>query len=100
LSRPGSTLFPYTTLFRSFNVVMVDPERARCSLMAARHPKAVVVQGDFTDPDVLADLELGPTDAVLALTGWDEVNITVCLVAKALDRKSTRLNSSHVKISY
>lgn len=72
-----------------FNVVMVDPERARCSLMAARHPKAVVVQGDFTDPDVLADLELGPTDAVLALTGWDEVNITVCLVAKALGAAST-----------
>src|SRR5690606_12376835 len=42
-----------------------------------------------TDPEVLADLELGRSDVVLALTGWDEVNITVCLVAKALGAAST-----------
>lgn len=72
-----------------FSVMMVDPERARCSQMADRHPKAIVVHGDPTDPDVLADLELGASDVVLALTGWDEVNITVCLVAKALGAAST-----------
>lgn len=72
-----------------FPVVMVEQDRARCAVMSARHPKAIVVQGDPTDPDVLADLEVGRTDAVLALTGWDEVNITVCLVAKALGAAST-----------
>lgn len=72
-----------------FSVVLVDRDRARCSQLASRHPKAVVVHGDATDPDVLSELELGPSDAVLSLTGWDEVNITVCLVAKALGAAST-----------
>lgn len=72
-----------------FGVVMVDPERARCAQMSARHPKAVIIHGDPTDPAVMSDLDLDDTDAVLALTGWDEVNITVCLVAKALGAAST-----------
>lgn len=72
-----------------FSVVIIDPERPRCYAMSARHPKAVVVHGDPTDPAVLGDLEIGATDAVLALTGWDEVNITVCLVAKALGAAAT-----------
>lgn len=72
-----------------FSVVMVDPDRARCGAMAARHPKAVVVHGDPTDPAVMTDLEIGSSDAVLALTGWDEVNITACLVAKAMGAAST-----------
>lgn len=72
-----------------FAVMMVDPDRGRCTSLAARHPKAVVVHGDPTDPAVLADLDLNETDVVLALTGWDEVNITVCLVAKAMGVAST-----------
>lgn len=72
-----------------FSVAMVDADRTRCASMAARHPKAVVVHGDPTDPAVLAELDVDDTDAVLALTGWDEVNITVCLVAKALGAAST-----------
>lgn len=72
-----------------FSVIMCDPERSRCALMSSRHPKAVVVHGDPTDPAVMADLDLGESDAVLALTGWDEVNITACLVAKALGAAAT-----------
>lgn len=72
-----------------FSVVMVDPDRARCSTMSARHPKAVIVHGDPTDPAVFGDLDLSASDVVLALTGWDEVNITGCLVAKALGAAST-----------
>jgi trk system potassium uptake protein len=72
-----------------FSVVMVDPDRARCGAMSARHPKAVVVHGDPTDPELMTDLEIGSSDAVLALTGWDEVNITACLVAKAMGAAST-----------
>ncbi len=72
-----------------FSVVMIDPDRTRCSNMAGRHPKAIILCGDPTDPAVLRDLDLGGTDAVLALTGWDEVNITSCLVAKAMGATAT-----------
>lgn len=76
-------------LAAGFSVIVVDSNRERCAKISARHPKAVVIFGDPIDPDVLSDLELGGTDAVLALTGWDEMNITACLVAKALGAAST-----------
>lgn len=72
-----------------FSVVLIDPDRTRCMSIAARHPKAVVLCGDPTDPAVFSDLELSDTDVLLALSGWDEVNITSCLVAKAKGAAST-----------
>src|SRR5690625_6280622 len=66
---PRSTLFPYTTLFRS------------------------QLRGGGGDDDAVADLrerELGERDAVEG----DRCGVVVG------DRKSTRLNSSHVAISY
>src|SRR2546430_10430737 len=67
---PRSTLFPYTTLFRSFEVG--DEDRAR----AGSHGRAVC--DDRVDG--LAPALDRPT--------------------RGLDRKSTRLNSSHSQISY
>src|SRR2546430_4107825 len=70
---PRSTLFPYTTLFRSFRL-LVRPERAR------------LLQDRVRDPD-LADVVQQPRDAQ-------------ALEVLSRDRKSTRLNSSHSQISY
>src|SRR3712207_7738061 len=79
---PRSTLFPYTTLFRS------DLLREVCSQTSA----PVVASGGISSLDDLPALrELVP----LGLEG--------AIVGKALyagDRKSTRLNSSHANISY
>jgi len=65
------------------SVVIVDEDADRCRYVAGRHPFALVINGDPTDPDVLAELDLGSKDVVLALSGWDEVNLMACLVAKA-----------------
>ncbi|HIE22483.1 MAG TPA: Trk system potassium transporter TrkA, partial [Acidimicrobiia bacterium] len=65
------------------SVVVVDGSEDRCSLLASRHPQALIVCADPTDPQVMSDLELGPSDVVMGLTGWDEVNLLSCLVAKA-----------------
>src|SRR5437868_15203952 len=70
---PRSTLFPYTTLFRSGGILLPDtakqkPQRGR-----------VLAVG----PGKLRDN--GQRSAI---------------IAQLADRKSTRLNSSHVSISY
>jgi len=65
------------------SVVVIDEDQSRCRYLASRHPDALVVCGDPTDPDVAGELELGPKDVVMGLTGWDEVNMLGCLVAKA-----------------
>src|SRR5438034_7921115 len=70
---PRSTLFPYTTLFRSATGQDVIP-RARAVLLAVERPH----------PQSL--------DAGHRLTRFQ--------LADVGDRKSTRLNSSHTVISY
>src|SRR3712207_7770699 len=75
---PRSTLFPYTTLFRSLHV------GARDRVVA--HVAALQV----------TVAHVGAADRVLA-----DVAATHVVVAQVLrDRKSTRLNSSHANISY
>jgi trk system potassium uptake protein TrkA len=65
------------------SVVIIDEDADRCTTLASRHSQALVLCGDPTDPDVLGDLDLGPKDVAIGLTGWDEVNLLGCLVAKA-----------------
>src|SRR2546422_2156081 len=75
---PRSTLFPYTTLFRS-----AGAESGRIRRHTGRHAPA-------RDPDGRADADraLGRCALARRRDGPD------------LDRKSTRLNSSHGYISY
>jgi trk system potassium uptake protein len=64
--------------------VVLDHEEVRCRRMAQEHPGSLVVRADPTDPMVYGEQQVGPDDAVLALTGWDEVNVMSCLVGKAM----------------
>src|SRR2546430_5917460 len=79
---PRSTLFPYTTLFRSHE----DRQPAVVALLV---PPPVVVAGDRGQRRVRAQL---PVDLEGGVVGAD--------VLVDGDRKSTRLNSSHSQISY
>src|SRR3712207_7656068 len=83
---PRSTLFPYTTLFRS----SAEAPELRHGLQLHRRGRAV--PGDGHDGQaVLAagEARRGPT-----------VLEVVPQRRQGLDRKSTRLNSSHANISY
>src|SRR5256885_9557230 len=78
---PRSTLFPYTTLFRS-NVALGPG-------VAGRDVEQI-------DPGVGGDVP-GPTFRHLGVVGLVEQGGNPEL---EVDRKSTRLNSSHLVISY
>src|SRR3712207_7057774 len=83
---PRSTLFPYTTLFRSA-ARCGDRERAivrQVVLPAGRLVLAAVVRRAVADEVPRAGLPVGPP----------------AVVGELPDRKSTRLNSSHANISY
>src|SRR5437879_8760497 len=87
---PRSTLFPYTTLFRS---IMVDESSglARYDLSAARFGAA---HATAASTDVFRWISYLGTTPVAAVV----VVAVTALMWK--DRKSTRLNSSHRCISY
>src|SRR5690606_40612669 len=91
---PSSTLFPYTTLFRSQEGrLLLDgahpaARRGRAGLVL-QDPDSQLVLARVGDDVAFACENLGvPPEEI-----WPRVR-------RALDRKSTRLNSSHVKISY
>src|SRR5256885_7203341 len=73
---PRSTLFPYTTLFRS--VLPTEQDRQH----GDQHAHHRVLRPEFA-----SDVHMGETETH---AGGDGVG----------DRKSTRLNSSHLVISY
>src|SRR3712207_7337384 len=84
---PRSTLFPYTTLFRSnTGIFCFDGGALRDALDAITPDNA---QGEYYLPDVLPVMR----------TRGQRVAAHV-VDDHALDRKSTRLNSSHANISY
>src|SRR5205085_8566434 len=86
---PRSTLFPYTTLFRS-----QPPGAAHRG--AADHPARLRRGGDRL-PDALGD---DRSAALVHRHGALERQGGAARVISEGDRKSTRLNSSHSQISY
>lgn len=89
----GSTrlaeLTAHMMLEDGYEVILIDQDAGRCRKIAERLPKALVINDDPTNPDALASLHMDERDAVLALTGWDEVNVLGSLAAKALGAKTT-----------
>src|SRR3712207_8336318 len=85
---PRSTLFPYTTLFRSAHLAQARRGLARMRERTARLDTSAA--GDWVSQLVL---ESAMYARMRALEDDPEVPLF-------LDRKSTRLNSSHANISY
>jgi trk system potassium uptake protein TrkA len=72
-----------------YEVIVIDEDPARCRKLAEHQGKTLVICDDPTDPETLRSLNLDDRDAVLGLTGWDEVNVLGCLLGKALGASST-----------
>jgi trk system potassium uptake protein TrkA len=69
--------------------LIVDQDPERMLEITESLPRAIGVVGDPTDPKLLQSEGIDTADAVLALTGWDEINILGCLVAKAVGVPTT-----------
>src|SRR5690606_41793461 len=89
---PRSTLFPYTTLFRSQRIEQRQKDQP-CS--KREDPVAEQAVSHQRRGDRVAErIQPRPPDAIAHLIVDRDVTVA------DRDRKSTRLNSSHVKISY
>src|SRR3712207_8086823 len=78
---PRSTLFPYTTLFRSY------------------HLRLIILKQTFLSSHPLLNSRLVFPTAHLAHSLGSLIGVSNSTCPKQ-DRKSTRLNSSHANISY
>src|SRR5690606_41718503 len=93
--RSGAACFPSTTLFRSDlldrdDIEVWSPARQRLEIERVREQ----TRGRYTRKDL--QVPEGPADKQACRSHKDQQK--PCL--QVLDRKSTRLNSSHVKSSY
>src|SRR3712207_6933725 len=86
---PRSTLFPYTTLFRSFD----QPALIRaggvilCTFIGLKAPEIFL-------SNAIQKRQVSIRQA------WPDALDLLLICVEAGDRKSTRLNSSHANISY
>src|SRR5690606_40595058 len=88
---PISTLFPYTTLFRSLLLIHV----VRLADLGEHHAREIRSVRAF----VLLSESFDEQAELIASEAADN-GFARQYARETLDRKSTRLNSSHVKISY
>src|SRR3712207_7153859 len=87
---PRSTLFPYTTLFRSGEQTAEEVKKR----IGSAAPTGQIEEMEIKGRDIVGGV---PKTVVL---NSDEVREALAETVNSIDRKSTRLNSSHANISY
>src|SRR3712207_8951627 len=90
---PRSTLFPYTTLFRSSRVLQVTTLAHEDGAVGVCEIRSTL------DPSVLLGRASVVGVAVVVRSSSGQVSVAELPLSPS-DRKSTRLNSSHANISY
>lgn len=86
----GSKIGIQTALILSklgIKVKLIEMDRERCEEIAEKIPRGLVINGDGTDIELLKSEGIETTDGFVAVTGYDEDNLLVALLAKHLGTK-------------
>jgi len=81
-------------LKNGINVKIIETNRSRCDELTALLPKAIIINGDGTNPDLLREEGIADVDSFVPLTGIDEQNVMLTLHAKRLSKAKviTKIN--------
>ncbi|MBO4242530.1 MAG: Trk system potassium transporter TrkA [Clostridiales bacterium] len=76
------------------SVKIIEMSRARCDELNTLLPKAIIINGDGTNPDLLKEEGIADVDSFVPLTGIDEQNVMLTLHAKRLSKAKviTKIN--------
>ncbi|MCF0150719.1 MAG: Trk system potassium transporter TrkA [Firmicutes bacterium] len=64
------------------SVKIIETDRARCELLSQQLDEVLVLNGDATDTSLLEEENISSMDAFVAVTGFDEENLLLSLIAK------------------
>ena len=81
----GGSIALYLTdllINRNFEVTVIEHDKDRAYEFSELLPRAEVINSDGTDPEILEEARIENFDAVVGLTGIDEENILISLLAK------------------
>ncbi len=76
-------------LSMGIQVKIIEIRRERCEELSILLPKAVIINGDGTDEELLREEGIQQAEAVVALTGIDEENILLTLFARKVSQAKT-----------
>lgn len=67
---------------KGVQVKIIEKNKEICKELAINLPNALIIHGDATDLSILIEENIAHMDAVVTLTGFDEENILLSVVAK------------------
>ena len=65
-------------------VKIIEKQRDRCEKLAEVFPEAIVIEGDVSKRSVLEREKISEADAVVAMTGMDELNVILSMYANSV----------------
>ncbi len=78
--------------------IVIDRNPAACEAFAVLHPKTSVICADAVDQNLLEEEGLEDMDALVSLTGIDEVNVFLSLYASRKDGIKTVTKANRIQI--
>ena len=75
-----------------FDVKIIEQDRERCEELSILLPKAIIINGDGTDEDLLKEEGIQNCDSFVPLTGIDEENIMLTLYASKVSNAKAVTN--------
>ena len=81
------------------SVKIIKKEKENCESLSVKLPKAIIINGDGTDPDILKEEGIETVQSFIPLTGIDEENIMLTLYAKQVSKAKvvTKINRVNYK---
>lgn len=81
------------------SVKIIEKEKENCESLSVKLPKAIIINGDGTDPDILKEEGIETVQSFIPLTGIDEENIMMTLYAKQVSKAKvvTKINRVNYK---
>lgn len=94
------TAYQLTALLieRKFNVTIIEINKEKAIDIQENFTEAVVIHADGSDPDILEEVRVEDFDSVISLTGIDEENILIALVAErfGIDKIIAKVNRTNL----
>jgi trk system potassium uptake protein len=73
----------------NISVKILEKDKERCYQLAEKCQRALIINADARNLEILRDEGISETDAFIAVTGNSEANILACVAAKRLGVKKT-----------
>ncbi|MDE7435760.1 MAG: Trk system potassium transporter TrkA [Lachnospiraceae bacterium] len=86
-------------LANGISVKIIENDRQRCEALSVLLPKAIIINGDGTDRELLKEEGIEYTESFIPLTGIDEENILLTLHARQVSNAKviTKINRINFK---